>query len=364
MLDYSCEPVQPLFQVKTFDTSGSDESSDDSSDESSDESVVETKNNLESASTRLTQQIEEAKSTIVLKKEAEWRRKEAARARQLRFEKQILAKPTGQKTRFVDSDDSDNDNEETGPKQLLESSDDEADFDISSKLRPEFQGQTGAKLFAMEKTFGDDRFKVDERFKDDAIASQVALANRKADVQRRKREFQNVRHMPTEDDSDGSDGDKVDITKNQFTNVRAPDISETTHYNVGSINIGSTEQPIDNTGFSLASMFNSVSEHVPVSEHGDETNESITPTRSHDPKSVMSVNTITLAPVEEKPKEKFNFFQTFDLTKYVVDKEQILKEREKAKEIASKDYQHLAKKAKRNRNSEYSSRIDRIVNWF
>ena len=77
-----------------------------------------------------------------------------------------------------------------------------------------------------------------------------------------------------------------------------------------------------------------------------------------------NINTIMTSTDAPKPKEKFNFFQTYDLAKFAVDKEMVLEEREKIKENASRDYQQLAKKAKRNRNYEHSSRISRILNWF
>ena len=146
-----------------------------------------------SASSRLKQQIQQSKTANVLKKEAEKRRQDAARARQKRFETMKAAKPAGQKIRFSDSDDDENDK---NPKQLFGDDNSDSDMDISTKLRPEFAGQTGGKLFEIERNFADDRFKVDHHFKDDDMAERVALENRKEIVARRKREFQNVRHIP------------------------------------------------------------------------------------------------------------------------------------------------------------------------
>ena len=47
-----------------------------------------------------------------------------------------------------------------------------------------------------------------------------------------------------------------------------------------------------------------------------------------------------------------------------MDKVKIEEEREKAKEKATKDYQQIAKKAKRTKNTENMSRHQRLINWF
>ena len=75
------------------------------------------------------------------------------------------------------------------------------------------------------------------------------------------------------------------------------------------------------------------------------------------------INTLNFSS-ERKAEKKFNFFQTYDLKKFIVDKEKVREEREKLKEKAAKDYHQLAKKAKRTRNYETLSRTERILNWF
>ena len=52
--------------------------------------------------------------------------------------------------------------------------------------------------------------------------------------------------------SDSSDDSEDEAVRNQFTNVEAPKVTEETHYKVGDINIGNTED----AGFSFMSMFN------------------------------------------------------------------------------------------------------------
>ena len=79
--------------------------------------------------------------------------------------------------------------------------------------------------------------------------------------------------------------------------------------------------------------------------------------------AMPQINTLNFSS-ERKAEEKFNFFQTYDLKKFIVDKEKVREEREKLKEKAAKDYLNIAKKARKTRNYETLSRTERILNWF
>lgn len=126
---------------------------------------------------------------------------------------------------------------------------------------------------------------------------------------------------------------------------------------VGQLDIG---ESVSTGGFSLLSMFNRP-ETVETEETTVEPMETVPVKRSS--QAMPQINTLNFSS-ERKAEKKFNFFQTYDLKKFIVDKEKVREEREKLKEKAAKDYLNIAKKARKTRNYETLSRTERILNWF
>ena len=105
-----------------------------------------------------------------------------------------------------------------------------SEINFSSKIRPEFKTAEGAALFQKEKEINDDRFKLDERFIDEAVKTKVKNDGERKLKERRKREFQSVRHIPNQEASETEDESESDDEKNQFTNIEAPQVSTETHF--------------------------------------------------------------------------------------------------------------------------------------
>lgn len=156
-----------------------------------------------------------------------------------RFEARKSAKPTGQKIRFDSSDEEGEssvggENGQVEKKRVLfDSSDEEGDNEVNfaSKIRPEFRSAEGGALFQKETEINDDRFKLDERFIDESVKNKVKTDGERKLKERRKREFQSVRHVPTEaaSESERSESESEE-DKNQFTNPNAPQVSTDTHF--------------------------------------------------------------------------------------------------------------------------------------
>ena len=201
-------------------------------------------------------------------------------------------------------------------------------------------------------------------YKDDFnVVEKVNFDNRKEQLLRRKREFQNVRHIP-QDGQDTSDSEAESDHKDDFTNVKAPEIGKETFFKVNEIDIGATEEkPAEATGgFSLLNMFNRPvlpEEEKPAEDVEMEESDNIVKKPFFHPQ----VNTMQFGG-DRKAGEKFNFFQTYDLEKFIVDKENVKKERAKLQAEATRDYQTMARKAKILRKSDNAPRIERILNWW
>ena len=93
--------------------------------------------------------------------------------------------------------------------------------------------------------------------------------------------------------SDSSDDSEDEAVRNQFTNVEAPKVTEETHYKVGDINIGNTED----AGFSFMSMFNRELDDEKVEKESE---------KSAEPAKPASLNVIrTIADDGEQEWENF-----------------------------------------------------------
>jgi len=292
------------------------------------------------------------------------RRKEALSEREARFQQMKKAKPSGTKVRF-DSSDEDEEDEQAGKQlDLLNGSgseDEEMEPDFSSKMRPEFGDASGAGLFQMEQNFNDDRFRLDEHFKDDERLQEKVSRQKQQELRaRRKREFQNTTYNPYQSDDD-SENEEDAFDRHQFTNLKAPQISAGTHYGVKNLDIGIEEENDEEkpaAGFSLLSMFDRPDgQDEEDVENGDEQVKSNAAVRKAPPQ----IKKVFLG--GEREEMNYNFYQTYDLQKFKVDKAKVAEERRALRQKSKQDYYNIARRHKVTKLG-HDALLEKLFQWW
>ncbi|CAG5095901.1 Oidioi.mRNA.OKI2018_I69.XSR.g14391.t1.cds [Oikopleura dioica] len=368
------ENFQAPFQAAKFEKSDSDDSSSssDDDDESIEEQKEQKKRKLAEASKLLQAKLSQRKKHIFFcelyekesakaKTHGDDRRKDALSEREARFQRMKMAKPSGTKVRFDSSDE----DEETGKgRDLLDGSgsEEEMEPDFSSKMRPEFGDASGAGLFQMEQNFNDERFKLDEHFKDDERLQEKVSRQKQQELRaRRKREFQNTVYNPYASD-DESENEENAFDQNQFTNLKAPEISAETHFGVKKLNIGVEESETGEQaagGFSLLSMFNRPEgqDEDASAEDGDQMDDGVSTVRKAPPQ----ITKVLLG--GEREEVDFNFWQTYDLKKFKVDKAKVIEERRALRQKSKQDYYNIARRHKVTKLG-HDALLEKLFQWW